>query len=91
MPADGRVSAWLQAWGRVEAANKMLRDDVRGDLMLTPEYRNRHGDLMAQADILARLASAPDDVGLGAGEGLQQEYVREQEARKKMEKLLDGR
>lgn len=84
MTLDARLGAWLGAWSRVEAANKMFQDhpDEAGVGVV-------HDVLMGEARILADLANAPESVGLLAGAYLEQQEKNRKQAKEFVEEAIN--
>lgn len=78
--SDGRAAAWIAAWQVLESAGKYRQEfakeeGVTRDTPLPPAYHAA----VAEADVLARLATADTIVGVSVGGVLQQRAERETE------------
>jgi hypothetical protein len=82
---DGRVGAWIQAWQRLEAMQKLKKDHKGRAVQPLPEW---YWSLIAEAQICADLAKASEVVGCAAGAVLEEQYSQEQEAKVRIEEML---
>ncbi len=82
MTHDGRVSAWLGAYKRIEAVAKAKRQNP--DI---PDSKFQQA--LYEAQILTGLACAPEDIGTAAGTFLAEECAQEQRLADKRAELIN--
>lgn len=92
---DGRVAAWMQAWQRLDNADDFKREALKAGADANEPMLPYYWSLIAEADVFARLAMAPGNVGFTAGAWLQAESEAKQEVErlrdKQMRDVLDHR
>lgn len=80
MTHDGRTAAWMQSWMRILAADEFKRTSMENKTWdgvgPAPEA---YWTIIAEAGVLATLATAPDAAGFGAGEILKENFDAERE------------
>ncbi|ANU79757.1 hypothetical protein BI023_gp50 [Mycobacterium phage Sneeze] len=84
---DIRAGAFIGAWDRIEAAQK-LKADAKGHVVdPLPEL---YWATLAEADVLARLATADEDPGRDAGAVLVERDRLDREHRARFKDALNG-
>lgn len=76
MTTDGRVDAWLGAFKRIEQAQRLKTDRKRNVLDTLPEV---YWAAVAEAQVLAALATASDAIGESVGDYLQRELAEKKQ------------
>lgn len=85
MITDGRAGAWVAAWGRLDAADTILK---RIDGKADRQFYKLHSALVDEARIYAELATASESVGLMSGGWLSDEVERKEASKKRAADLL---
>lgn len=89
---DGRVCAWMSAWKCLQQA-QILKTEPKtepGQHTVRDPLPELYWSTLAEAQIYADLAKAPDLVGLAAGDWLVEEQEQEQERRRMTAEQLEA-
>lgn len=86
MSGDGRIAAWLHAWERIQALQEFK---LKHAPAMDSELPDGYWGVVAEAQVLATLASADILVGISVGDILQEQERQKQESRDRATAMVE--